>query len=212
MTIFAQGNAVYDKKGRDYLLWLDLECTGSKTESDYILEIGAFISDRNLNELSAKQIVLPITSEMEESLPEVVRKMHTDNGLLEDCRARVLAQGENMFILPEQMLYDEAVRAADRELAEWVRKFNGSHHMPLAGSGISHYDREFIKRQLPDFNKRLTYFNMDIGNVRRWMEFAGIQLTSSAQGATMGKTHRALEDARVHRDEARRWIMWARDR
>jgi oligoribonuclease len=210
--MFAQGNIPYEKKGREYLLWLDLECTGSQTESDYILEIGALISDRALNELESKQIVLPITSEMEDSLPDVVRTMHTVNGLLDDCKKKVLEQGENMFILPEQMLYNEAVKEADRELSDWVRKFNGSNHMPLAGSGISHYDRAFIKRQLPLFNKRLTYFNMDIGTVRRWMEFAGVQLTANVQGATMNKTHRALDDARVHKDEAKRWLIWARDR
>lgn len=212
MVFYREDAVPFDRKGRDYILWLDLECTGSKTETDSILEVGAIITDRNLDELDAKQIVLPITSKMEEDLPDVVRKMHTDNGLLEDSRGKVLASGESMFILPEQMLYDEAVKEADKELAAWVRSFNGSHHMPIAGSGISHYDRTFIKRQLPKFNERLTYFNLDIGVVRRFMEMAGIQLTSNAAGGTMHKTHRALDDARVHRDEARRWIIWARDR
>lgn len=200
----------WDRKGRNYILSLDLETTGSE-DDDYILEIGAAITDREWNEIDAKQIVLPITTEMEERLPDVVRQMHTVNGLLEDSRA-LRKQGDSLFIMPEMMLYNQAIEAADKELTAWVKKYNGSDHMPFAGSGVMHFDRKYIKRQLPKFDKRITHWALDSGSVRRHMELAGIQLTASSLGAPLEKTHRALDDVRVHLAEEKRWMAWARDR
>jgi oligoribonuclease (3'-5' exoribonuclease) len=199
----------FDRRGRQYIYWTDLECTGS-TKDDYILEIGAVITDRELNEIDDRQIVLPITAQMEENLPDVVREMHTVNGLLDDCKSKVLALGEGMFIVPEKVSYDHAVAEADLELSAWIKSYNGADHMPFAGSGVGHYDRRYYDRQLPLTSKRLTYWPLDIGVVRRFMDLAGVQLTTSITGGTDAKTHRALDDTRVHINEARRWIEWAR--
>ncbi len=217
--MFAPNQVPYNRsKGRDYIVWVDLECTGkfddgngNRLPDNGILEIGAVITDRALNEVDAKQIVLPITSKMEESMVPFVTQMHTANGLLDDCH-QVAMKGDDVFIMPEKMFYDQAVGEADKELAAWIKSYNGSHHMPIGGSGVAWYDMRFIEVQLPKFTKRVTHFVMELGAVRRFMELAGIQLTADYFGATMDKPHRALDDARIHVEEARRWIMWAQDR
>src|ERR1041384_3576634 len=107
--VFADNNVPFERKGRDHIIWLDLETTGSDTDKDYILEIGAIVTDRKLNELDAKQIVLPITQKMESGLVDVVRKMHEDNGLLAESLAMVLRDTESFIRLPEQVAYNNAV-------------------------------------------------------------------------------------------------------
>lgn len=193
-----------DRKGRDYLFWLDLETTGSQ-DSDLVIEIGALITDRQMNEIEAKEFVLPIPEDSEANLPDVVRTMHTVNGLLEDCKkVEWPADSENVWIARIKMM-----SAIDIELSNWVKKFNGTNHMMFAGSGISHFDRKYVERDLPLLNKRLTYFHMDIGVVRRFLELADIQLTVN-YNMSGDKSHRALDDARLHAYEAKRFLEWAR--
>lgn len=194
----------FDRAGRDSLIWLDLETTGAK-DSDIILEIGISRTDLEMKEIESKNYVLPIPEEYERNLPDVVRDMHTINGLLEDCKAVKFPDGvEDVRDARSYMLSD-----IDNELADWVRSFNGSSHALLAGSGISHFDRKYIARDLPLFNKRLAYINMDIGTVRKFMQLAGVQLTV-IPGSAGDKTHRGLDDAREHSREAKRFIEWAR--
>ena len=193
----------FDRKGRDSLIWLDLETTGSQDE-DLIIEIGIARTDLAMNVLEEKNFILPIPYDNLKTLPDVVREMHTVNGLLDDCAAVKWPEGvDNVNDARSRMLSE-----IDLELSDWVKSFNGTHHALLAGSGISHFDRKYVQRDLPLFEKRLAYINMDIGTARRWLELAGVQLTVGHMSGD--KTHRALDDAKEHAMEAKRFLDWAR--
>lgn len=183
------------RKGQEYIFWADLECTGSGDDED-MLEIGAVITDRDLNELSYKNIVLPVSHEKFDGMSDVVVKMHTDNGLLDEVTQR--------GFYPSPMHRDMELAAIDDMLATWVRSFAGGDHMPFAGSGIAHYDRKYIKRDLPLLDKRLTHYHLDIGSVRRWVERFGLNWPEFH----LTKSHRALDDIRQHVEEIRRFRTW----
>lgn len=131
-----------------------------------------------------------------DNMADVVRKMHTENGLLDEV-------GQRGFFNSDM---DRMMQLAqvDQELADWVRSFAGGDHMPIAGSGIPHYDRKYIKRDLPLLDRRLTYYALDIGTVRRIVDIAGIEWPEFH----MTKAHRALDDTRQHIEETRRFLDW----
>jgi oligoribonuclease (3'-5' exoribonuclease) len=131
------------------------------------------------------------------NMKEVVVKMHTDNGLLDEV-------GQRGFY-PSEMHRDMELARVDQELADWVRSFAGGDHMPFAGSGVAHYDRKFIKRDLPLLDRRLTYYSLDIGSARRILDLADVKWPQ----VHFSKSHRALDDARQHIQETVAFLNWA---
>lgn len=179
-----------------YICWVDLECTGNRPE-DQIIEIGAVMTDRDLNELSAKQIVVNGPMHFNDgwaflggepvqfhSIDPFVAEMHTKNGLLDDCRKS-----------------DTSILFADYQMVEWIKQYTKGEHIPLAGSGVSHFDRWYIRKDLPNFNKYLSYWAYDTGVIRRTLKLFGIDV--SMADTSDDKTHRALGDIRTHVQEMR---------
>ena len=181
-----------ERKGRNFILWLDLECTGSGDDED-ILEIGVAMTNKELDVLDTRQIVLPMMPDKLENMSEVVVKMHTQNGLISDSM--------QIGFYKNDMDKDMNLAQIDEELSRWVRSFAGGDHVPLAGSGVSHYDRKYIRRDLPLFDKRLTYWTFDVGVLRRTSEMFGITWPEFH----FTKTHRALDDALQHLEEFKRY-------
>ena len=173
----------------DIILWIDLETTGSD-DDDKIIEVGAILTDRDLNEISYfESVISPKDAlEQEESYirmakNDIVLNMHTNSGLMYD------------FLAGQGLPIDEAEDA----MLDWLSE-NGakdSQHIPLAGSGVGHFDRKYIRRYWPRLDKKLTYWVYDVGVLRRVFELAGLEWISEQ------KTHRALDDITFHLDEMR---------
>lgn len=175
------------------LLWLDLETTGTDETRDSIIEIGCILTTEALDELGEyESLVLPTDEALGRLLRNpVVKDMHQSNGLL------------------DQMLMLESGRkphAVASELLGWLDGFT-SDQVVLAGSGVGHFDRRFVKRWMPQLDRRLRHWCIDVGVIRRAHEvWTG---TSSPSPANAAKTHRALDDARCHLDEARAFrALW----
>ncbi len=172
---------------KDLIVFLDLETTGND-EADEIIEIGmVMLKAPDWQEIgSFSQVVYPNDSAWDRLIHnDVVYQMHQLNGLLLDATS------------------DKAVvreKAEGRALAWLDGLTDGSTtHIPLGGSGVSHFDRPYLRREMPDLSKRFTYWAYDVGVVRRMYELTdGIGWPSQD-----GKTHRALDDARVHAEEFR---------
>ena len=170
----------------EHLLWLDLETTGSDESKDCIIEVGAILTTEDLHIIAELQWVLSPTDEALGRLlrNDVVREMHTANGLLD----HVLA-GAGMK--PHQ---------AAKDMLTWL-EINGAKqgHVALAGSGVAHFDRRFLDRYMPQVSRFLRYWVIDIGVIRR---AHGMWVGTEVSAANDAKTHRALDDARCHLAEA----------
>lgn len=168
-----------------YILWCDLECTGNRPE-DSIIEVGVALTDRNLVEIDSQSIVLALPEAYWPQMDPFVVAMHTKNGLLADC-----AKSEVETI------------DADVQLTTWIKKYTSGDHIPLAGSGVSHFDRHYIKKDLPRFNKYLSYWAYDVGVIRRTLKL--FRIDAPKADTSDDKTHRAIDDIRAHVEEMRRY-------
>jgi oligoribonuclease len=168
-----------------YICWIDLECTGNHPD-DQILEIGAIMTDRALNEVAHKNLTIRTDPEAVARMDAVVFAMHNENGLIEDSlNSRI------------------TLRQADEEMTTWIRTFTAKEHIPLAGSGVSHYDRPYIRKDLPRFDKYLTYWAYDTGVIRRSLKLFGVDVSKADTSGD--KTHRAPDDIAAHVEEMRRY-------
>lgn len=153
---------------------VDIETTGLRVdEGDTLLELAAlelYSESLEVGEVFHRIRHMPAP---EERMDEVVRNMHTQNGLLEEVKK------------PGLSLED-----IDRDFAAWLDKVARGEHgrVVLCGSSI-HFDDRFIRKLMPMSTSYLHYRLFDARTIRMWTEFKyGVQMP------TTESTHRALDD------------------
>jgi oligoribonuclease len=177
------------------ILWLDLETTGTDERLDWIIEVGAILTDDRLEEIARlSEVVRPTSHDVESVLstmvPEV-RAMHTSNGLI-----AALRRGEG-----------RPLRAVEGDLVRLLRIHSPGQKVPLAGSGVAHFDSRFVRVQMPFLAEHLYYFSLDVGSFRRIARLAGVKYPQR----TEPKNHRALDDIVAHLDEGRWYLQFLRN-
>ena len=163
--------------GADRLVWVDCEMTGLDPERDEIVEIACIVTDAELTELDAGiSLVVKPSDEPLASMDDVVVRMHTESGLLDE--------------IPDGI----ALADAEAQVLDYVRTHvPEARKAPLAGSSV-YVDRGFLAHYMPDLDAHLHYRLVDVSSikelVRRWyprVYFA----TPEKHG-----NHRALGDIR----------------
>src|SRR5689334_22100171 len=74
------------------LVWIDLEMTGLNASTDQILEIAAVVTGPDLVPLASIERVIYQPDEVLAAMSDRVRRIHTENGLLEEVRASKLSR------------------------------------------------------------------------------------------------------------------------
>jgi oligoribonuclease len=159
----------------DPLVWIDCEMTGLDLSRDALVEIACIVTDSELNPLDAGiDVVIKPPAEALDSMPEVVREMHTSSGLLAALSAGItLAEAQDLVL-------------------GYIRKYvPESRRVPLCGNSIA-TDRAFLARDMPELDTFLHYRMIDVSSVkelaRRWYPRAYFASPEKHGG------HRALAD------------------
>jgi oligoribonuclease len=168
----------------DYLVWIDCEMTGLDLQVDALIEVAMLITDADLNIVGdGIDLVIKPPQEALDTMPDVVRKMHTTSGLLDELSAGMtLVEAE------------AALLAAVRDYIPEPRK------APLCGNSIA-TDRGFIARDLVELDNHLHYRMIDVSSVkelaRRWYPKVYFASPEKRGG------HRALADIKESITELR---------
>lgn len=171
-------------------LWIDLETDGHDvTDQGQILEVGFLVTEHTPQMgifYENNYVIIPQyygVLETVRRMSDTVFQMHARNGLIDD------------LLSPEK-----AVSLLDVE-SVLVEIFKDEKKVALAGSGVGHFDSKFIRAYMPNVAEKLTYWSYDVGVIRRTLQLCNKKQTVPSSGNSDLKTHRALDDARMHRDE-----------
>jgi oligoribonuclease len=168
----------------DRLVWIDCEMTGLDIERDALVEIACLVTDGELNLLDeGVDVIIKPPAESLETMPDVVREMHTASGLLDE--------------LPGGIGVNEAAEL----VLDYVRgHVKEPRKVPLCGNSIA-TDRWFIARDMPELDAYLHYRMVDVSSIkelaRRWFPRAYFASPAKHGG------HRALADIRESVQELR---------
>ena len=160
------------------LVWMDLEMTGLDHTVDTIVEIATLITDDDLEIIAeGPDIVIHQPADVLDAMNDVVTKMHTESGLLEEIRSS-----------------DVDLATAGARTLEFLREHcPQAGTVPLCGNSIG-TDRRFLARYLPDIENHLHYRSVDVSSIkelaRRWNPDV------LAQRRWKANNHRALDDIR----------------
>ncbi|GAA1042484.1 MULTISPECIES: oligoribonuclease [Streptomyces] len=161
----------------DRMVWIDCEMTGLSLSDDALIEVAALVTDSELNVLGeGVDIVIRPPERALETMPEVVRQMHTASGLLAE-----LPNGTTLEDAEEQVL---------AYIKEHVKEPGKA---PLCGNSVG-TDRGFLLRDMPTLEDWLHYRIVDVSSVkelaRRWYPRAYFNSPEK------NGNHRALADIR----------------
>ncbi|OIV36077.1 oligoribonuclease [Mangrovactinospora gilvigrisea] len=159
------------------MVWIDCEMTGLDLGRDALVEVAVLVTDGELNILGeGVDVVISPPAESLEQMPEVVRRMHTNSGLLEE-----LADGTTLA-------------DAEAQVLAYIKKFvPEAGKAPLCGNSIA-TDRGFLARDMGELDSYLHYRMVDVSSIkelaRRWYPKA--YYSAPAKNGN----HRALADIR----------------
>lgn len=159
----------------DKLVWIDCEMTGLDLRADALVEVAALVTDFDLNVVGdGVDIVVKPPQDALEQMGDVVTRMHTASGLLDQLDGGV------------------TLREAEEQVLAYVREHVPEpRKAPLCGNSIG-TDRAFLARDMPELDDWLHYRVVDVSSVkelcRRWYPRAYFHSPAKAGG------HRALAD------------------
>lgn len=170
------------KQKKDLLVWLDLEMTGLNPKTCTILEIGAIITDSELETVAEGPFLAIHHSEkVLKGMEAWSKHHHRKSGLTDACR-------ESKYSL----------KKAESAVFDFVKLYCKERTAPLCGNTIWQ-DRRFLVKYMPRLESYLHYRVIDVSSVKelvkRWYP-EGYKMPREKN-----QTHRVADDIRESIEE-----------
>jgi oligoribonuclease len=167
------------------LVWIDLETTGLDIETDKIIQVACLVTDTELNILDEKGFTAYVKIEDKdiESMIHVVKEMHLESGVIEECKKSELS-----------------LEQIDQMVTTYISKFVNPKGSPLCGSSIS-WDRMFIQSSMPLLRGFLHFRNIDVESIRQVLTMWGVQSPKAGKAPheALADIKRSIELLRVYK-------------
>ena len=169
----------------DRLIWIDLEMTGLKPDSDRIIELALVVTDASLATIAEAPVwVVHQPDATLDAMDAWNKGTHGRSGLIDKVKASTM---------------DEA--AVEAAALAFLREHVPAKASPMCGNSICQ-DRRFLARWMPALEDHFHYRNLDVSTLK---ELARRWAPAIAKAFAKESKHTALADAYESIDELRHY-------
>lgn len=167
----------------DRLIWIDLEMSGLKPDSDVIIEIATIVTDASLKIIEEGHVLAIFQPDsILNSMDEWNTRQHAQSGLTKRVRESQLT-----------------VTEAEQQTLSFLRKYLQAGTSPMCGNSICQ-DRRFLANYMPELEKFFHYRNLDVSTLK---ELALRWKPEILDGLKKKSSHLAMEDIKDSIEELR---------
>jgi len=170
------------------LIWIDMEMTGLKPDSDRIIEVALVITDGELNTVAEAPVwVVHQADEVLDAMDSWNKGTHGRSGLIEKVRTSV---------------HDEAT--VEAQALAFLQEHVPSKASPMCGNSICQ-DRRFLARHMPLLEDYFHYRNLDVSTlkelVRRWKPDLMKGVPKEGKHEALADVHESIMELKYYRRE-----------
>jgi oligoribonuclease len=171
----------------DHLIWIDLEMTGLKPDSDFIIEIATVVTDKELAILADGPVIAIHQSDtVLAGMDDWNQKQHRSSGLLERVRASRFSAAE-----------------AEARTLEFLAPLVPPSASPMCGNSICQ-DRRFLAVTMPRLEAFFHYRNLDVSTLkelcRRWKPELASGFKKAQKHTALADIIESIEELRYYRE------------
>ena len=171
----------------DRLVWIDLEMTGLKPDTDRILEVALVVTDASLAPVAVAPVwVLHQDDSTLAAMDSWNQGTHGRSGLVDKVKASTLNEVE--------------VEAA---ALAFLREYVPPRTSPMCGNSICQ-DRRFMARWMPKLEDYFHYRNLDVSTLkelaRRWKPEVASGLKKHGKHEALADIYESIAEMRHYRD------------
>jgi oligoribonuclease len=171
----------------DRLIWIDMEMTGLKPETDRIIEVALVVTDNRLETVAQAPVwAVHVPDAVLDGMDAWNKGTHARSGLIDRVRASSLGDPET-----------QAAALA------FLREYVPAKASPMCGNSICQ-DRRFLARWMPQLEDWFHYRNLDVSTLkelcRRWKPDLMKGVAKEGKHEALADVYESISELRYYRE------------
>ena len=170
----------------DRLVWIDMEMTGLKPDTDRIIEVALVVTDGDLDTVAEAPVwVVRQSDDVLAGMDSWNQGTHGRSGLIDKVKASTM---------------DEAT--VEAAALAFLREHVPAKGSPMCGNSICQ-DRRFLARWMPALEDHFHYRNLDVSTLkelaRRWQPEVAKAFAKESKHTALADVYESIEEMKHYR-------------